>query len=311
MWVIQRTSPNTAFTHRADALGPQTRSRRSGSCGQPYWVRECERRYMQSLQRYFSHIHGGYMNTELRRIIQATIARFISPNAEILSINDHDLAYGVSAVALKRHEILLRDDNHGRSINLISKKASLIERLVLNRLNDQSANVPFSFTSNMTSNNREYLCMQDVDYETDYSNLDIELLQTKEQLALAHIHSVNFNKFHELSWLPFLDLRYIESVLNEKWIPSWDNAKLDSDFISNFGDFITEIEKSAEHIVKDIGKVLRDEGSHTLIHNDLHPGNTLVYKNRDVYFIDWEEAHYGSLYLDVALRFRDISSGEL
>ncbi|MGO4530346.1 aminoglycoside phosphotransferase family protein [Paenibacillus sp. 2TAF8] len=250
------------------------------------------------------------MNTELRNTIKGTIDRFASPNAKILSINNHDLAYGTSAVELKKHEILLRDDTHDWTINLISKKASLIERCTLNYLYDQSVNVPFSFTLNMTSNNREYLCMQDVDYETDYNNLDIELLQRDEQSTLANIHAVNFKKYNKFKWLPILDSGYIESVLNEKWRPSWNKAKLDLDFISDFGDLISEIDKVAEHIVRDIDEVIRDEGSHTLVHNDLHPGNTLVHKNREVYFIDWEEAHYGSLYFDVALRYREFSQAE-
>ncbi|MCM3132118.1 aminoglycoside phosphotransferase family protein [Paenibacillus polysaccharolyticus] len=250
------------------------------------------------------------MNTELRNTMQSTIDRFVSPNAEILSIKDHDLAYGTSAVELKRHEILLRNDTRDWSINLISKRASLSERRTLNYLHDQSANVPFSFTLNMTSNSREYLCMQDVDYETDYNNLDNELLQKNEQAALADIHAFNFEKYYKLQWLPLLDSRYIKSVLNEKWGPTWNNAKSDPDFISHFGDLIPEIDKVAEHIVKDMDKVLRDESSHTLVHNDLHPGNTLVHKNRNVYFIDWEEAHYGSLYIDVALRYREFSQAE-
>lgn len=151
------------------------------------------------------------MNTELRDTMQNTIDRFVSPNAEILSIKDQDLAYGTSAVELKRHEILLRNDTRDWSINLISKRASLIERRTLNYLNDQSANVPFSFTLNMTSNSREYLCMQDVDYETDYNNLDIELLQKMNKLlwqiymrsTLKNI--INCNGFHCL----------IQDILNQ------------------------------------------------------------------------------------------------
>lgn len=41
---------------------------------------------------------------------------------------------------------------------------------------------------------------------------------------------------------------------------------------------------------------------HTLIHNDLNPGNVLVRRNTEVYFIDWEEARYGSLFLEFPLR---------
>lgn len=45
-----------------------------------------------------------------------------------------------------------------------------------------------------------------------------------------------------------------------------------------------------------------EESTYTLIHNDLNPGNVLVHNNSDVFFIDWEDARYGSLFLDFPLR---------
>lgn len=57
------------------------------------------------------------MSADIRQTIQSTIKRYISPTAEILSINDIDLAYGLSAVALKRHKILIKDNNDERTIN--------------------------------------------------------------------------------------------------------------------------------------------------------------------------------------------------
>ncbi|MGE7094481.1 phosphotransferase [Lysinibacillus sp. NPDC048646] len=45
--------------------------------------------------------------------------------------------------------------------------------------------------------------------------------------------------------------------------------------------------------------ILNDESSHTFIHNDPNPGNVLVHNNDDIFFIDWHEARYELLFLDI------------
>lgn len=65
-----------------------------------------------------------------------------------------------------------------------------------------------------------------------------------------------------------------------------------------------QVEDVFGSIINDIDVVLNDESSHTLIHNDLNPGNVLVHNNDDVFFINWEEARYGSFFLDIPLRFQ-------
>ncbi|MBB6020248.1 aminoglycoside phosphotransferase (APT) family kinase protein [Paenibacillus sp. JGP012] len=104
--------------------------------------------------------------------------------------------------------------------------------------------------------------------------------------------------------LPEIDTRYVEKMIGEYWKPQWQAVKQYEQFIELFGDYIPIIESAADAILKDIQHVLNDQSSQTLIHNDLNPGNVLVRQNTEVIFIDWEEAKYGSLFLDIAMRCR-------
>lgn len=128
------------------------------------------------------------------------------------------------------------------------------------------------------------------------------MLQKRELHALAYIHKTNHGLREELSWLPLANRDHIEKMVYERWKPAWEEAKNNEQFIEIFGKYIPEVEAISNSIVNDIEVVLNDESSHTLIHNDLNPGNVLVHNNSDVFFIDWEEARYGPFFLDIPLR---------
>ncbi|WP_042167058.1 phosphotransferase [Paenibacillus gorillae] len=239
---------------------------------------------------------------EIFELIQAAVKKFISASAAVVEIESAPLHLGFQAVDLSRHQVVLEDEGTRRSVSLITKMASRTERLILHRLFSQSANVPFSHTNDMDSEHRALLCIQNVDEHTDYQNLNIDLLQKKEAAALAYIHQSNLGCKEQLLWLPAATRDHAEQMLNTRWRPSWEKAIQTESFIEAFGAYIPEVEAAAACITADLEVVLNDESSHTLIHNDLNPGNVLVHNNDDVYFIDWEEARYGSLYLDVPLR---------
>jgi hypothetical protein len=242
-------------------------------------------------------------NNTLLELMQETVNRFIDPNIDILSIESKPINMGLQAVELSRHTVQINTLGNKAELSLVSKNATRTERRVLTRLYSQKANVPFSLTFGSEEEERSLLCIQDVDYQTDYASIDISLLQKNELKGLSHIHTSNYGLRKELSWLPMLDSVHIEKMIYERWKPQWQVAKETEKFIDVFGEYITSVEAAANTILEDIQFVLNDESSQTLIHNDLNPGNVLVHNNTDVFFIDWEEARYGSLFLDIPLRF--------
>ncbi|QUL52323.1 aminoglycoside phosphotransferase family protein [Paenibacillus tritici] len=242
------------------------------------------------------------INNDLLKLIQGTVKEFVDPKAEVLSIESTPIAMGIQAVGLKRHSVLIRILDETSKLSLVSKHATRIERQVMTWLYSQRASVPFSFSYGSELDERSLICIQDVDYQTDYSNINISSLQKSETKALSHIHLSNFGQRRELSWLPEVDNFHIEKMIFEQWKPQWQVAKENEQFKDIFGDYIPLVEDAANTIVQDIQYVIRDEGSQTLIHNDLNPGNVLVHNNTEVIFIDWEEARYGSLFFDIPLR---------
>ncbi|OMF85896.1 hypothetical protein BK147_31210 [Paenibacillus sp. FSL R7-0337] len=242
------------------------------------------------------------INNYLLRLVQETVKKYIDPNAEVVSIESTPISMGLQAVELMRHSVQLKILDETSKWSLVSKYATMIERQVLTRLYSQGASVPFSFSYGSELDERFLICIQDVDYQTNYSNINVSLLQKSETKALAYIHASNFGQRNELSWLPEVDSLYIEKTIFEWWRPQWQAAKKNEQFIDIFGHYIPLVEAVADTIIEDIKHVINDESSQTLIHNDLNPGNVLVHNNSDVLFIDWEATRYGSLFLDIPLR---------
>lgn len=241
---------------------------------------------------------------KILELIQESMLQFISKTAIILELESTPLNMGYQAVNLSRHSVLIDDQGTKENISFVTKMANKTERQILHRLFLQSANVPFSRTHDLDSDERALICIQDVDYKTNYENLELERLQKKEIHALANIHKMNYGLRSELSWLPLANHDHIEKMIFGRWKPAWEEAKNNEQFIETFGEYIPEVEDVLGSIINDIDVVLNDESSHTLIHNDLNPGNVLVHNNDDVFFIDWEEARYGSFFLDIPLRFQ-------
>ncbi|WP_340003697.1 phosphotransferase [Paenibacillus sp. FSL K6-0276] len=242
------------------------------------------------------------INNNLLKLVQGTVKKFIDPKAEVLSIESTPINMGIQAVELMRHSVLIKILDETSKLSLVSKHATRIERQVLTRLYSQKVSAPFSLSYGSEVDERSLICIQDVDYQTDYRNINIRLLQKSETNALSHIHISNFGQRKELSWLPEVDSFHIEKMIYERWKPQWQAAKGNEQFIDVFGEYIPLVEAVANTIFEDIQYVINDENSRTLIHNDLNPGNVLVQNNTDVIFIDWEEARYGSLFLDIPLR---------
>lgn len=243
-------------------------------------------------------------------LIEETVRQFLSDKAKVLDIESTPLHSGYQAVDLFRHRILVEIEGRQEYSSVITKMANGIERRVMMRLLDQGANVPFGRAGNLDLGHRALLCIQDVDYKTNYQNLDIGRLQHKEMQALAYIHNRNRGLQEELSWLPRVSHAYIETIIDGLWRPAWEEAKHNERFVETFGTYFSEIDAVSGKIVDELEAVWKDETTHTLIHNDLNPGNVLVHNNDDVMFIDWEEARFGSLFLDIPMRVDWSQAGE-
>ncbi|MNC08276.1 Phosphotransferase enzyme family protein [compost metagenome] len=251
-------------------------------------------------------------------LIKDTVYCFVCPESEVLSVESIPMPSGSQAVELMRNKVRLQQragikmgPDAAEEVSLVTKQATFVERSALSRLFSQAANVPFSLSGQPLHEGRSLLCIEDVDHRTDYSKLDIAALQDKELRALAYIHYANMGCKCDLPWLPKVDEAYIAEMISEQWRPSWEYAKGNPAFAGTFGNgIISSIEDIAGRIVEDMAPVIHDESTYTMIHNDLNPGNVLVKGNDEVYFIDWEEARYGSLFMDIPMRCGSLQQAE-
>lgn len=249
-------------------------------------------------------------SAEHRRLIEETVARFLSPDAILLDMEEQPVMKGFSATEIYRYQVRVDYRKEDLVTSYFIKKASLNERRVLALLHEQRVSVPYSFSRDYESDQPCYLCMQDVDYETDYGSLDVKVVLGQEYGLLAHLHAANLGRRQDLLWLPEADRRYISRMLRERWEPSWTQAVQNEEFAAVFQSYIPQIQAMADSIADEMETILNDESSLTLIHTDLHPGNVRVQINTNVRYIDWEEARYGSFYLDIPLRFTGLEQAE-
>ena len=63
-------------------------------------------------------------------------------------------------------------------------------------------------------------------------------------------------------------------------------------------------------IVEDMTSLLKDAQTQTLIHTDINPSNVLVQDGKP-YFIDWQTAMWGPLYLDLPHHHCTLAQAEL
>ncbi|RKN64059.1 aminoglycoside phosphotransferase family protein [Paenibacillus ginsengarvi] len=248
---------------------------------------------------------------ELDLIMQQAVRQHISHSANIISVEPRAIQLGFQAQEVQRFQVKLQIDQSISEVYLVNKKADLKERRVLNLLQSQAAKVPLSYSNDYFTDAPQYICMQDIDYNTDYGSIDLKIVEKQAGHALAHIHGSNYRLADRLAWLPTASRAYVSHMLEKWWLPNWEKAKRNDQFVEHFRPYIPDIEAASASIADDMERVICDESSNTLIHTDLHPGNVLCSSSNEVYFIDWADAHYGSFYFDVPLRFDELDKAQI
>jgi thiamine kinase-like enzyme len=250
---------------------------------------------------------GAVTAMEERRLLQETVTAFLSPAWDIVSVETRALASGMSEAPVSRHELLLAcPGGKTRSLRLVTKSAALRERRTLAWLTAQhQPNVPFSHTTDLTTDASALVCMQDVGDARRPTSLEpiTEAELEREADGLAAIHLANRRRAQELAWLPRIDRSYFaEEVIARWWRPPWQRVLQDNEFRSAFRSYLAAVEAAVEPMVAEMAALAREEDSLTLAHTDINPSNVLVQDGRP-YYIDWQVAHYGPFYLDLPHHF--------
>ncbi len=249
---------------------------------------------------------------DLPLLLEQTVSRYLRSDAQIialepLAIGEHG---GMSGAALARYRVTYHSlDGEANAVTLITKRAHLRERKVLALLSAQRQAVPFSHTLDLLTDEPRLLCQQDLSGDPD-EQVSLDIVQ-REAERLARIHSANLDQAEALSWLPRMNRSYFEEVIVADFHRQLAKAIERPGFVAEYADIARQMEQAVDPFLATMEE-LREDGPLTLIHGDMHNGNIRVHGGHP-YFLDWEHACYGPLYLDLpnhfmpadALRYRD------
>jgi aminoglycoside phosphotransferase (APT) family kinase protein len=246
-------------------------------------------------------------------LLQATVDRHIAPGARVRSASQLPIGSGMSGAAVRRYAVTYTAATGGGGfVTLVTKRAGARERRVLALLNAQGhAAVPFAHALAPDDEPDAPVCLQDVGDQRRPSSLDPipDDLLDRGADGLAAIHAANLGGSDTLAWLPRADGPYAREMLERHtfW-PAWTGAIADPGFVAAFGEVIAQVEAAAASIVADVDALFR-AGPCSLIHTDINPSNVLVHGGIP-YVIDWADAHYGPVFLDLPHHLPDLDQAE-
>lgn len=231
------------------------------------------------------------------RLLRETASVLVT-DTPVARIEEGAILQGRSGATVGRYKISPAGE---KSFTLVTKEAGVIERRVLHRLQQQGQAVPSSHIQDLQSLLPMTIAMQDIkgEHRPDVlSYIDPEV-HRNEAGALAAIHARNLRKEEELSWLPKVDWNFLNKSLDKWWRGPWHKAMQIPEFRRTFASHIPRVESAAEKMLVEVASLNQDFRNLTLIHNDLCPANVLITPEKQVYFLDWQEARYGSFYMDL------------
>jgi aminoglycoside phosphotransferase (APT) family kinase protein len=240
-------------------------------------------------------------DTKVRALLSATIAQVISPVTAITRVDALPIEEGVSGAPIHRVGVSYTStDGSSAYVQLVLKQCSEIERRVLDRLQGPARHVPYAKSCMADEKGGSLVCMQDLGERQRPDSLSAidPGLQRREAQALADIHASNL-RAPDLGWLPAADRTYYRWTIEEQFFRwAWDKATATSAFVDRFAPYLDAVEGTAIHIIDEMVALSADPRWTTLVHTDINPSNVLIFED-EPYFIDWDTARRGPLFLDL------------
>jgi hypothetical protein len=260
----------------------------------------------------------------LQQLIEATVEARVAPGARVIEIRSHVLTTRPSPAGdVFVHDVAYQiADGRVVQVKLVTKNAPLTERRLQVWLNDRGLPVPFGHSLDLTSEH-SLVCLQYVPHMPEPGSA----MQVAR--GLAAIHAAALDRAADFAWLPRADSNYAaDFIVDRCWRRPWQSTRENADFVDAFGrrtppgppgDFGAAfdryrqpLEEAAAHFVRAMEDLWAEGNSLTLIHADFHDDHVRP-DGGQVYMIDWGQARYGPLYLDLpnyftrdeALLYRD------
>jgi hypothetical protein len=184
---------------------------------------------------------------------------------------------------------------------IVTKEAVLFERRVLHLLSSYGCAVPPLIIPDITKDQRDLIYMPYLNDcpPLDHGHHDSPLTHSIAE-GLAGIHSASLNK-HPI-WMRKTSDDYLGRLWLYEWKKQWEINLQDSEFVREFGSYTHRLETAMEQFIHTLEELRREGNTLTILNVDLHPDHIRLFQGKAC-FIDWEQASYGTLYLDLPNHF--------
>jgi hypothetical protein len=188
------------------------------------------------------------------------------------------------------------EDSNGnlQTVRVISKEAWSRERHVLHLLSAQRQAIPVTWVEDPSREGQAVIFQE---YAEDYPwGVPHASLTQQTADALAAIHAANLGAAPE--WLPRADRSFVDELYLRATQQEWERNLADPAFAQEFGRYTDPLHAALDRLLRVLGELTREEQTLTLINTDLNPAHLRLARGKPC-FIDWDQAHYGSFYLDL------------
>lgn len=232
---------------------------------------------------------------------------------------------GYSGATLRYYDVDYLHVGETRQTALVIKDAPLAERLTLTWLDQRGLPVPASHSAELTTQALAPICMECVGDPPPATGRAVPVAR-----ALAAVHYAALGRRRELPWLPPADTTFFaERLIGSCWRGPWRHlasgegytnwygewqspTEADPEFEEAFGAVYPRLETVAARFLREMTALWKAGDTLTLVHCDFH-GHNLGWRGARPRLLDWGQAHYGPLSIDLpnyfsreeALHYRD------
>jgi thiamine kinase-like enzyme len=253
------------------------------------------------------------MNSDEKRCFQNLLVGIYGESVSIEQIEQQpDGEQGASGCKICYYKVYFtRDSKYSEIKQIISKEVGLLERRVLALLCEQKQAVPPTFIPSFSSDKSRFY-QQYADPEITGRG-PFDPVTKAYARALARIHYMNLGQPRD--WLPLATENFEDRLWLRAWHKEWHLNLTIPKFALEYGRYTHRLDNSLTRLLAFLHERTTEGTSLTLINTDLIPNDIRSIDGRPV-FIDWDQAAFGSLYLDLpnyfsietALCYRDALS---
>ncbi len=242
-------------------------------------------------------------------LLQATVQSCVAPDALVSSVALR--AADRATPHVRVYDVCYTQLGCPEQTTLVIKDAAVAERQTQGWLYDRGLAVPYCYTPDATTPALAPLCMQYIAATPPATEQVGAVAQ-----ALAAIHHAALGRAAELPWLSPADPQFLADwLIDACWRRGWQSVlageghidafgrhygppKPGGDFAAAFAAYTQPLEAAAARLLDRMAELWAAGDTLTLIHFDFHRDH-LRFNQGQAVLIDWGQAHYGPLALDL------------